>query len=198
MTKTILTLNIWQHFQSRKRLYNHQCPSVRLSAKPLNSFKSLSFIIHNSSFFIHPLSFFIILHSSFIILHSFLPTFKLFSLFVFIHYHFLNTITGHYLSQVITLMIVLIFPIISNSHKIKFLIPNFIHWSTNLTNDLIAKVNQSLNFPEKFQSCNLGKLIRTICWAYIFYNNKCLPSKERKRNIFFWVSLLYLLSDYIG
>ena len=121
-----------------------------------------------------------------------------FVFFVFIHYHYPNTIRGHYLSQVITLMIVLIFPIISNSHKIKFLIPNFIHWSTNLTNDLIAKVNQSLNFLEKFQSCNLGKLIRTICWAYIFYNNKCLPSKERKRNIFFWVSLLYLLSDYIG
>ena len=39
------------------------CPSVQLSAKPLNSLKSLSFIIH------HP--YFIILHSSFIILPSF-------------------------------------------------------------------------------------------------------------------------------
>ena len=65
------------------------CSFVRLSAKPLNSLKSSSFILHHSSFFIHPSSFiilhssFIILHSSFIILHSsFLhfATFKLFSL----------------------------------------------------------------------------------------------------------------------
>ena len=72
------------NFQSRKRLYNHKCPSVRLSvhlsvrhkSKPLNSLKSSFFIIHSSSF--------LILHSSFNILHSsFLhfATFKLFSLF---------------------------------------------------------------------------------------------------------------------
>ena len=56
-------------FQSRKRLYNHKCPSVSVSPKPINSLKSSSFITHPSSF-----SF---LHSSF--LH--LATFKLFSLF---------------------------------------------------------------------------------------------------------------------
>ena len=48
-------------FQSRKRLYNHKCPFVGHKAKPFNSLKSSSFIIHLSSF--------IILHSSFIILH---------------------------------------------------------------------------------------------------------------------------------
>ena len=50
---------------------------ICLSAKPLNSLKSSSFIIYPSSFFIH--------HSSFIIPHSsFLhfATFKLFSLFL--------------------------------------------------------------------------------------------------------------------
>ena len=50
-------------FQSRKRLYNHKCLFVCLSAKTLNSLKSSSFIIHPSTF--------IILHSSFIILPSF-------------------------------------------------------------------------------------------------------------------------------
>ena len=79
--KCIPPTNIsYKTFQSRKRLYNHQClfvcPFVRLSAKPLNSLTSSSFIIQ-------PLSF-IILHSSFIILHSYFlhfATFKLFSLF---------------------------------------------------------------------------------------------------------------------
>ena len=55
-------------FQSRKRLYNHRClffcSFVCLSAKPLNSLKSSSFIIHPSSSFVHPSSFFI--HPSFI------------------------------------------------------------------------------------------------------------------------------------
>ena len=54
-------------FQSRKRLYNHKCPFVcsfvrRHKAKPFNSLKSSSFILHPSSFFI--------LHSSFIIFHN--------------------------------------------------------------------------------------------------------------------------------
>ena len=57
------------YFQLQKRLYNHQCPSVSLSAKPLNSLKSSSFIIQPSSFFIHPS--FILHHSSFI-----LPSFR--------------------------------------------------------------------------------------------------------------------------
>ena len=57
--------------------------SVCQEAKPLNSLKSSSFIIHHSSFVILPSSL-IILHSPFIILHSSLlpfATFKLFSLF---------------------------------------------------------------------------------------------------------------------
>ena len=74
----------WSYVQSRKQLYIHKCLSVCLfvhqsvcqEAKPLNSLKSISFIILHSSF--------IILHSSIIILHSsFLHfvTFKLFSMF---------------------------------------------------------------------------------------------------------------------
>ena len=63
------------HFQSRKRLYNHKClfvrSFVRLSAKPLNSFKSSSSIIHPSSFIFLHSSFIIIHHSSFI-----LPSFR--------------------------------------------------------------------------------------------------------------------------
>ena len=63
------------HFQSRKRLYNHKCLFVRsfvhLSAKPLNSFKSSSSIIHPSSFIFLHSSFIIIHHSSFI-----LPSFR--------------------------------------------------------------------------------------------------------------------------
>ena len=66
-------------FQSRKQLYIQQCPFVRSfvrqsvcqEAKPLNSLKSSSFILHHSSiiilhssFFINPSSFFI--HPSFI------------------------------------------------------------------------------------------------------------------------------------
>ena len=61
------------YFQSRKQLYNHKCPSVclsvSLSAKPLNSLKSSSFIILHSSFIIlhHPSSSFIIHPSTFFI-----------------------------------------------------------------------------------------------------------------------------------
>ena len=66
-------------FQSRKRLYNHQClfvrPFVCLSSKPLNSLKSSSFIIHLSSFIILHSSF---IHPSFILHHSsfILPSFR--------------------------------------------------------------------------------------------------------------------------
>ena len=73
------------------------CSSVSLSAKPLNSLKSLSYITNHSSFFIHPTSFFIhpsfilhssIIHPSFILHSSFIhfATFKLFSLFMNITY----------------------------------------------------------------------------------------------------------------
>ena len=61
-------------FQSRKRLYNHQCPSVSPLVCQQNP--STAWNHHPSSFFIHPSLFFIILHSSF--LHF--ATFKLFSL----------------------------------------------------------------------------------------------------------------------
>ena len=74
-------------------------PSVSHKAKPPNSLKSLSFILHPSSFILHPSSFSLqpssfILHPSSFILHpssfiihpsSFFPhfaTFKLFSLFL--------------------------------------------------------------------------------------------------------------------
>ena len=97
VTTTESTTTTWKNwcgnftliFQSRKRLYNHQCLSVLPSViKTPKQFEIIilhhsSFILHHSStFFIHP-SF--ILHSSFIILHSsFLhfATFKLFSLFM--------------------------------------------------------------------------------------------------------------------
>ena len=62
------------HFQSRKRLYIHQCPLVRQSVRKQNP--STAWNHHHSSF--------IILYSPFIILHSYflhIATFKLFSLF---------------------------------------------------------------------------------------------------------------------
>ena len=77
---TILSSTDVSHFSVAKATLHSQmsvCLFVCQSAKPLNSLKSSSFIIHPSSI--------IILHSSFIILHSsFLhfATFKLFSLFL--------------------------------------------------------------------------------------------------------------------
>ena len=69
-TKTVI-------FQSRKRLYIHKCPSVRLSVRQSVSHRnpSTAWNHHPSSFILHP-STFIILHLSF--LHF--ATFKLFSL----------------------------------------------------------------------------------------------------------------------
>ena len=62
-----------QSFQLQKRLYIHKCLFIRSSvcqeAKPLNSLKSSSFILHHSSIIIHPSSFFIH-HSSLTLHHS--------------------------------------------------------------------------------------------------------------------------------
>ena len=59
-------------FQSRKRLYNHKCPFVRLSVISQNpstawNHHTASFILHLSSFFIHPSSLFI--HPSSLFIH---------------------------------------------------------------------------------------------------------------------------------
>ena len=69
-----MTINYWKitllhTFQSRKRLYNHKCPSVSPSVCHQNpstawNHHTASFILHLSSFFIHPSSLFI--HPSFI------------------------------------------------------------------------------------------------------------------------------------
>ena len=76
-------------FQSRKRLYNRKCLSVRPSVcKTPEQLQIIilhhsSFIFHLSSFFIHPSSF-IFLHSSFIILHHSS------SFFIILHSSFLH------------------------------------------------------------------------------------------------------------
>ena len=59
------------NFQSRKRLYNHKCPFVRLSVISQNpstawNHHTASFIFHHSSFILHHSSF-ILHHSSFIL-----------------------------------------------------------------------------------------------------------------------------------
>ena len=41
-------------FQSQKRLYNHQCPSICQSIKPLNTPYPSSFVVHSLSIILHP------------------------------------------------------------------------------------------------------------------------------------------------
>ena len=72
----MLVISRQKHFSVAKATLQSQisvrlsvCPSVRHKAKPFNSLKSSSFIIHLSSFIILHSSFIILHHSSFILHH---------------------------------------------------------------------------------------------------------------------------------